>query len=534
MDFKTFDSVFYSENISEILHKIVPIFYKIYRIYFSHEISLSEDKKFIVEESLKKFLLFCSEFNICPGMLPKRLISQIFQDECFKEESDKSISQNIQFFFHICENLNLTEISKKEPKNKNILGSFFTFFKFLRVLFYIGGLAYEKLNNELNNNNNQEDNFTYDEMIIMFLQKIETSEGFNNFQLKSNQTKNIDRIVDDELLNIVNKNSNENTKNNNNEDIILFINDNYGKDLNNIFKTICSYGDAFNYSKLKSKNFNKFLNETGLIKNNNNNNFGIESKEIDTLFIKLSQLNKNDENINNNNKKINKNNFIDYKSFLFSIDIIANMLYNELDEKDAIEKILNENIFPVFLSDPKKTEKINGIEEKIEYLKELQSNQDFIKLCEIIFKKFNTIFNFYSINKSNKLMNKKGFFNFCKDFEIFPNFISKLKLNLFYDGIAQYSSYGNDNDILIEQSLFIDLITLIALEINLSDIKEVNPIEKMIILLDKIYNSNGFSVIIKKTGNNKISENNDIMEEIRNNFPEYFENEEEIEETEEK
>ena len=295
-----------------------------------------------------------------------------------------------------------------------------------------------------------------------------------------------------------------------------------------------TYGDAFNYSKLKSKNFNKFLNETGLIKNNNNNNFGIESKEIDTLFIKLSQLNKNDENNNNNNKKINKNNFIDYKSFLFSIDIIANMLYNELDEKDAIEKILNENIFPVFLSDPKKTEKINGIEEKIEYLKELQSNQDFIKLCEIIFKKFNTIFNFYSINKSNKLMNKKGFFNFCKDFEIFPNFISKLKLNLFYDGIAQYSSYGNDNDILIEQSLFIDLITLIALEINLSDIKEVNPIEKMIILLDKIYNSNGFSVIIKKTGNNKISENNDIMEEIRNNFPEYFENEEEIEETEEK
>jgi hypothetical protein len=130
-------------------------------------------------------------------------------------------------------------------------------------------------------------------------------------------------------------------------------------------------------------------------------------------------------------------------------------------------------------------------------------------------------------------MNKKGFFNFCKDFEIFPNFISKLKLNLFYDGIAQYSSFGNDNDILIEQSLFIDLITLIALEINLSDIKEVNPIEKLIILLDKIYNSNGFSVIIKKTGNNKISENNDIMEEIRNNFPEYFENEEEIEETEE-
>ena len=56
----------------------------------------------------------------------------------------------------------------------------------------------------------------------------------------------------------------------------------------------------------------------------------------------------------------------------------------------------------------------------------------------------------------------------------------------------------------------------------------------MIILLDKIYNSNGFSVIIKKTGNNKISENNDIMEEIRNNFPEYFENEEEIEETGEK
>ena len=60
--------------------------------------------------------------------------------------------------------------------------------------------------------------------------------------------------------------------------------------------------------------------------------------------------------------------------------------------------------------------------------------------------------------------------------------MSKAKLNSFFIAISQYSQIGNENNILIEQSLFIDLLSLIALDIIYLQ-HYLNLIEKIFFLM---------------------------------------------------
>ena len=83
-------------------------------------------------------------------------------------------------------------------------------------------------------------------------------------------------------------------------------------------------------------------------------------------------------------------------------------------------------------------------------------------------------------------MSNKNFMKFTKDFEIFPYLIGKVKLNSFFNGISQYSMYGQKNDTLIEHSLFVDLIALMALEMNYPS-PEPSPFEKLLIFIEKIF-----------------------------------------------
>ena len=105
--------------------------------------------------------------------------------------------------------------------------------------------------------------------------------------------------------------------------------------------------------------------------------------------------------------------------------------------------------------------------------------------------------------------------NFCKDYEIFPSLMSKAKLNSFFIAISQYSQIGNENNILIEQSLFIDLLSLIALDIIYPQ-PEPNSIEKILVLMEKISQSEG--------ANNKIFDTKEFLQDFKKFYPQYFQN----------
>ena len=286
---------------------------------------------------------------------------------------------------------------------------------------------------------------------------------------------------------------------------------------------MCNFGDQFNYKNMKSKSFMKFLKDSGLIKLKENNNFGLEMSVIDTLFIKLSLLNPNlkiNEKENTINTVNNSKAYIDFDTFIIGIEIISRIVYPHLEIKDAIDKIINENIIPNNINNVN-IEKIREIDDKIENIKDLQKSDDFIQILEITHKAMTPIFNYYS-KDTNNYLSRENFLKFCKDYEIFPSLMSQSKLNGFFIGISQYSQIFDDNNILIEQSLFIDLLTLIALDIIYPQ-PEPNPVEKILVLMEKIAQSNGNSLMISKTGSNRIGDSYEMLDEFRKYYPEYFE-----------
>ena len=568
-----FHEIFYCNFTQKVIKHICVLFYKIYKKYFEHEISISENYEYIKKNSDKNFLEFINDFELAPGIISKSLAYQVYQSEINENGSEVDISKNIDYYYAICKKLNLEKLKKSEIKNSNILGIHFTFFKFLRSLIKMSQLSFIKTLpiQILKKTSNYE-------KIILFFQQIEQSEGLKNFQLKTHSTKSYEEalIIDTELLKQIKEDINylteeereqinskklqeqirQNLKNRILDKVSLFepeltkyINDIYGNDLADLFKSYCNQGDPFNYNYMKSKQFLKFLIDSNLIIENKKKNLGFEITEVDTLFIKLNLLQQRINKLNNFEtkkkfstsidnidklffKKINKsmitsNNskaYIDYNIFLIFIEIICYILFPDLNIKNGVNKLINEFILN------NKTEnmnKIKEIEKKIEFLKNIQNNEEVVKALEITYNVITPLYNYYT-KDTNGLLSKENFLNFCKDYEIFPYLISKSKLSSFFEEISLYSSYeSKNNNILIEQSLFIDLLTLMAFETScLND--ELNYVEKIINFLLLLKSNNGNNNIIKKIGSNKNLLNNNFVDEFINEFPKYFETESEM------
>ena len=140
---------------------------------------------------------------------------------------------------------------------------------------------------------------------------------------------------------------------------------------------------------------------------------------------------------------------------------------------------------------------------------------------QVIHKAFYPLFAFYT-KDSEGLMSLNTFMKFTKDYEIFPYLIGKAKLNSLFNAISQYSSFIKKNETLIEHSLFVDLIALMSLEIVYPE-PEPEPIEKMLIFIEKISQSGGQGKITMRTGNNKIGNSVNFIDIFKTMYPGYFE-----------
>ena len=394
-----------------------------------------------------------------------------------------------------------------------------------------------------------------EEMFVLFLQKIEQSDGFSNFTKINNVTHNYKTTTiippnfeaKFEMMNYEKEEKEKQNQNQNNSQIekeekidiykkldayepkyINYINETYGKDLLNLYKTIVSFGDQFNFQYMKSKAFLKFLVESNLVKDKNHN-FGLKLNDIDIFFIKMCLLMKNNEqNLNNNINIIHTSKYnnstvnvsygeIDYPTFIISIEILSRLLFNDLPIKQAIDTLVVDYILN---NKEMNNSKINEIEEKIDNLKELQNSQDMIELLQVVHKAFYPLFIYYT-KENEGLMSNKNFMKFTKDFEIFPYLIGKAKLNYFFYGISQYSMYGQNDNALIEHSLFVDLIALMALEMNYPN-PEPSPVEKILIFIEKISQSQGPGKIILNTGSNRQGNCGNFLEYFKEVYPGYF------------
>ena len=547
---QNFEKILYTKLFEEILIQVVPSLFDIYKTYFTNEISISDNLTYIKKTSYKNYFTLIKNLEIIPYLLSNSTCYQIYKYETSNSDVDENIKKNKNFYLEICKKIDFLNMNTTERYNKNIFGKFFIFFKFLRCLIKMAIIIYEKINEE-NNNNNEDinDKLNYEEMLILFLQKIEKSEGFNNFTKINNMSHNYktSNIIPINFSIKLNKNNNVNNKevndikenNINNENMkidinqnietyepkyINYINEIYGKDLLNLYKTIVNYGDQFNFQYMKSKAFFKFLSDSNLIKTKYNN-FGIKVNLIDIFFIKMCILMKNNENfLSQKNDKNTKNitinvscGEIDYPTFIISIEILSRYLYPNLPVKKAIDKLITEYILN---NKEINNNKISEIEQKIENLKELQNNEEMISFLQLVHKAFYPLFLFYT-KENDGLMSLNDFMKFTKDFEIFPYLIGKAKLNSMFNNISQYSSFTKNNTTYIEHSLFVDLIALMALDMIYPE-PQPTPIEKLLIFIDKISQSAGQSKIVMRTGNYRSNNFSNFIDIFKEQYPEYF------------
>ena len=546
---QNFEKILYTKLFEEILIQVVPSLFDIYKTYFTNEISISDNLTYIKKTSYKNYFTLIKNLEIIPFLLSNSTCYQIYKYETSNSDVDENIKKNKNFYLEICKKIDFLNMNTTERYNKNIFGKFFIFFKFLRCLIKMAIIIYEKINEENNNNEDINDKLNYEEMFILFLQKIEKSEGFNNFtkinnmshnyktsniipinfSIKLNENNNVNnKEINDIKENIIN---NENMKIDINQNIetyepkyINYINEIYGKDLLNLYKTIVNYGDQFNFQYMKSKAFFKFLSDSNLIKTKYNN-FGIKVNLIDIFFIKMCILMKNNENfLSQKNDKNTKNitinvscGEIDYPTFIISIEILSRYLYPNLPVKKAIDKLITEYILN---NKEINNNKISEIEQKIENLKELQNNEEMISFLQLVHKAFYPLFLFYT-KENDGLMSLNDFMKFTKDFEIFPYLIGKAKLNSMFNNISQYSSFTKNNTTYIEHSLFVDLIALMALDMIYPE-PQPTPIEKLLIFIDKISQSAGQSKIVMRTGNYRSNNFSNFIDIFKEQYPEYF------------
>lgn len=357
LNFKVCDINIELENKSVMnqLIKAAPLFFEMYSGYFKHEISICDQLPFIKDQSLKKYYQLLKDYEIAPGMISKILGLKIYQSETLDEEVDVILRNKQELYFNVIKLIDLKAIIKRDPKNNHILGQYFTFFKFLRVMLKLADVGFQVINldtKEAEVFNSQIE--TYFDKLILFMQKIDLSQGFIDLQKKTNKTRNKHSLsflyqenppISNELIKsntVINANSlqlnqcfplkftdnntrissenivvgrsfnDSNTSNkislliyhNNLKDLCFnteYINSHYGDELLKVFVALSQYGNTtFNRKRLNSKQFFKMLLDCSLVNCNKENvllssnyaddYYRLEPNDVDTIFIKLCNI----------------------------------------------------------------------------------------------------------------------------------------------------------------------------------------------------------------------------------------------------
>lgn len=109
--------------------------------------------------------------------------------------------------------------------------------------------------------------------------------------------------------------------------------------------------------------------------------------------------------------------------------MVSERVFPELPLETSLEVIVVEYLLKL-LSSTDYEKKVVGLHQ-IAKVKEILSNEEFVRMMGVVIENVEVYFDYYSDTK--KHMNFNSFIRFFKDFEIFPRFMSKSKLsNYFY------------------------------------------------------------------------------------------------------
>ena len=232
---------------------------------------------------------------------------------------------------------------------------------------------------------------------------------------------------------------------------------------------------------------------------------------------------------------------ITFDGFLKALEIICDRIFPELNLKRAFETLYFQHIFKHLngSENPEKqkntdlqkqvkipivTEKMNLATKNLKTLCEILKNEELIIFLQSVHKAVFSIYQCYC--QENSLINYSGFFSFFRDYEIFPEIISKIKLESVFESLSYVflqdpenrnrEKQGND---LINQHLFVEAFILIAQDCKFNLRIEPSIFQKITYLLDIMNESQGFSKTLQRF---PTFQKTDIVGKLRKTNPDYF------------
>jgi hypothetical protein len=196
-------------------------------------------------------------------------------------------------------------------------------------------------------------------------------------------------------------------------------------DVDTLFIKLSSISNSLedNQNASNLDNMNIMATASNLISQNNLNNHGNNFHTSNNQYVhSTNSVNfQNDQYSNTTNNLNNFSSFnilrrktykipvlsgakIDYLAFIFGVEVISRITLCQFDPKEAIDFIIREHILRNL---SEYIEKIKSSESKIEYLKELQKDNNFVYILGLVHNSFGYVFRHYADQRG--LMNFNNF-----------------------------------------------------------------------------------------------------------------------------
>ncbi|CAG9330376.1 unnamed protein product [Blepharisma stoltei] len=509
-----------------IIHSAFNGFRTLYGSLFPWELRKDLETDMVMNRSQRTFHNFVKEFDICPTLLTKNQVLQIWNDIILVH------SDQILPAVELLPDPNLEQ------------GQILTLSKFIFIIYLIAEKGYEQDANL--------EQSPPSEKLLVLLERLELSKGFVEL---SGSVRNITILPSQEVIHQVlypetedidefsHITEEEEEKSADAETYGLDVNsqtvaklEEYFDKLQHIFQAYCSFGEPMNTSKMSGSKLVKLMRDVGILK--------ITKADIANMSIRSSQSIKSDGLLTKvdidiiftrvSDKRIN-NGRLDFKQFLKAIEQVAHRAFPNENLDNAFLHVVSEYIMKLE-NDWNDERGVNS--GYIRNLMEMLREPDVIETLNLVHKSIIYFYRFYS--NSLGLMNFENFLRFTRDFAIFPDLIAKSKLHRFFHTLAgihaqteqpemsvsrsSYYELKNDaSEDVIDEHLFVESLALVAAEVLYKE-PEPTPVERICFLMERMSQSEGLSKVLIENGHNRASagECKDILVFLKARYPEIF------------
>jgi p25-alpha len=516
------DSLQYNEMVRNIIQSVIIPLRNIYTHYFPWEVLGSEKFEVKANKSQRALSLMLKDFDICPSLVNKTVINKLWTDVVIN-----------------CGEFPPAQVLLPSPIYEQ--GSCFTLSKYLFMLYNSALLGY--------NSDSQLRSSLPTEKLLILLERMELSQekktSYTSRPRTAKDTLLPSREVIEKVLNLsVPEFTVEDFESGSRRSVGDL--EKYMDGLQRVFQSYCSYGEPMNTTKLKSSKLIKMLKDCGVLDTNETSSGtnAITKVEVDLIFSKLTRSHANPGKsaktgfAPKSHLSLQSSNVVgrmDFHQFLKALEVLAEKLYPGLNIDEAYMNLI-ENCIMQLDTDASSQRGLHS--QYVNKLMEMLKDEDMIEALGIVHKVFTPYYTFYA--DTHGFMNFTAFIRFCKDFQIFPDILSKAKLLRFFYALAgiyaqtegpervesvsvDYQRAPEQTEVdVIDQHLFVEALALIAAEVNYIR-PTPTPVHRICLLIERLNQSTGPIIVINSKSNSQPAvQRVDIINPLKERYPYIF------------